>query len=229
MRRRGDFGSGGGTPTATANPTATATSTSTSTATATATATAKPTASAVWLGMAAFLVLASACSRPDAGQVTDLDGHVVDPFEGAARATVLAFVSTHCPISNRYAPELARLHAEFAPRGASFYLVYPLAESDADERQHLRDYAYTFPALRDPGHRLVGRAGASVTPEVAVFDRRGALVYHGRIDDRQVDFGKTRIEPTRRDLKLALEAVLADRAPEMAGAPAIGCSIPPLR
>jgi hypothetical protein len=179
--------------------------------------------------LAVAFTLASSCARHDA-QVTDLDGRVVDPFEGAPRATVLVFVSTQCPISNRYAPELGRLHAELAPRGARFYLVYPLVtESDAAVREHVHEYAYPFAALRDPGHRLVGRAGASVTPEVAVFDRGGALAYRGRIDDRQVDFGKARMEPTRRDLKLALEAVLADRAPEVTRAPAIGCSIPPVR
>ena len=142
---------------------------------------------------------------------------------------VLAFVSTQCPISNRYAPELARLYTELSPRGARFYLVYPLvSETDAEVRAHVHDYGYPFVALRDPRHRLVGRASASVTPEVAVFDRGGALVYRGRIDDRQVDFGKARAEPTRRDLKLAVEAVLADRAPEIAEAPAIGCAIPPV-
>jgi hypothetical protein len=180
--------------------------------------------------LAVAFALASACARHDARQVTDLDGRAVDPFEGAPRATVLVFVSTQCPISNRYAPELGRLYAELAPRGARFYLVYPVvAESDAAVREHVHDYAFPFAALRDPGHRLVGRAGASVTPEVAVFDRGGALAYRGRIDDRQVDFGQARTEPTRRDLKLALEAVLADRAPEVTTAPAIGCSIPPGR
>jgi AhpC/TSA family protein len=180
--------------------------------------------------LALVALFASACSRPDARQVTDLNGHAVDPFEGAPRATVLAFVSTECPISNRYAPELGRLHAQFAPSGVRFYLVYPLAgESDARVREHVREYGYPFGALRDPGRRLVGRAGARVTPEVAVFDRGGALVYHGRIDDRQVDFGQARTQPTRRDLELALEAVLSNRAPEVASAPPIGCSIPRAR
>lgn len=159
-----------------------------------------------------------------------MDGHAVEPFAGAPHVTVLAFTSAQCPISNRYAPELGRLYAEFAPRGVRFYLVYPLAsESEAEVRDHVRAYGYPFPALRDPGRSLVVRAGASVTPEVAVFAPGGELAYRGRIDDRQVDFGRTRAEPTTHDLELALEAVVAGHAPEVPSTPAIGCSIPPVR
>jgi AhpC/TSA family protein len=171
--------------------------------------------------------LAAACEHHAWPEATDLDGNVVDPFAGAPRATVLAFVATECPISNRYAPELARVYAEFAPRGARFYLVYPLSgESNPTVRQHARDFGYPFGALRDPGHRLVARAQVSVTPEVAVFASDGKLAYHGRIDDRQVDFGKARAEPTTRDLELALQAVLAGHSPDTPSAPPIGCSIP---
>ena len=38
---------------------------------------------------------------------------------GALAMTVLIFISTDCPISNRYAPEIKRLHDEFAPKGRS--------------------------------------------------------------------------------------------------------------
>ena len=92
-------------------------------------------------------------------------------------------------------------------------------------RAHVREYGFPFEALRDPGHALVARAKATVTPESAVFARGGALVYHGRIDDRNIDFGEARPEPTRRDLEEALDAVLAGRAPRETEAPAIGCAI----
>ncbi len=158
--------------------------------------------------------------------VTDLDGRAVDPFAGAAKATVIVFVSTDCPISNRYAPELRRLFERYAPLGVAFRLVYPTVdETPAIIRQHVREYGFPFAALRDPGHALVARAKASVTPESAVFAYGGRLVYHGRIDDRQVDFGQARTEPTRRDLEDAIEAVLAGRAPSETEAPSIGCAI----
>jgi hypothetical protein len=156
----------------------------------------------------------------------DLDGRAVDPFASPAAATVLVFVSTACPISNRYAPEMARLYAEFGGRGVEFFLVYALT-ADAPEaiREHVRTFNLPMRALRDPAHALVRRAGVTTTPEVAVY--KGATrVYRGRIDDRQVDIGVARARPTRHDLELALTDLLDGRAVGVAETDPIGCSIP---
>ncbi len=170
------------------------------------------------------LLLLLACRR-DA--IVDLEGRPVDPLANTAPATVLLFASPSCPISNRYAPEMARLHQQFAARGVVFFLVYadPAAQPAA-LRTHAREHQYPFPALRDPARQLVARARATVTPEAAVFAPGGRLVYHGRIDDRFVDFGKERPAPTRRDLAEALEAVLDGRPVPVPVVPALGCAIP---
>jgi hypothetical protein len=169
------------------------------------------------------LLLAAGC-RGDG--VTDLDGHAVDPLAGAGGVTVLVFASPSCPISNRYAPTVARLHRRFSPRAVAFALVYPDGETAADTlRQHAREHGYPFPALRDPRRALAHRSAATVTPEAAVFVGR-KLTYHGRIDDRFIDFGKERPAPTREDLAEAIEAALAGRPPPAPSAPALGCAIP---
>jgi hypothetical protein len=143
---------------------------------------------------------------------------------------VCLFTRTDCPISNSYAPEVRRIHEKFSPRNVGFYLVY----SDPDEgreviEKHVKEYSYPFPALRDPRHELVKMTGAKVTPEAAVFDKHGKLLYRGRIDDRYVDFGKARAAATQRDLENALEAILAGKPAPPAGGPAIGCMIPDLK
>ena len=177
--------------------------------------------------IAVVLSLASCRRHPSAGEVTDLDGHAIDPLAGATMPVVLLFVATTCPISNRYAPEIRHIYEEFGPRGVKFHLVYPSAtESAGDIREHVRQYAFPFAALRDPGHVLVARAGVNVTPEAAVFLPSGEVAYRGRIDDRQVDFGRARPEPTRRDLVLALDAMLGGRPVETKTTLPIGCSIP---
>ena len=64
------------------------------------------------------------------------------------------------------------------------------------------------PAIRDPDHALVRRAGVHVTPEAAVyvFDAdTPRLAYRGRIDDRVVELGRQRPRATRFDLRDALE------------------------
>ena len=87
---------------------------------------------------------------------------------------VLLFVQTDCPISNRYAPTIARLHARFQPQGVAFYLVYPDRREDADAiRRHGREYGLPGQALRDVQHILVKRVGATVTPEAVVLGARG--------------------------------------------------------
>src|SRR5262249_44244591 len=143
------------------------------------------------------LLAAGACRRPPAEAPScDLQGRPVDPLRSAAAgraATVLFFVATSCPISNRYAPELVRLYDRFATRGVSFYLVYPDSDdSPATIREHLRAHGLPLSALRDPGHALVRQGHAVVTPEAALFGPDGRLLYHGRTDDRFVAFGKMR-------------------------------------
>jgi hypothetical protein len=145
---------------------------------------------------------------------------------GALAMTVLIFVSTDCPISNRYAPEIRRLHDEFTPRGVRFRLVYPNPlDSEADISAHLAEYGYPQIAERDRDHLLVKKAGATITPEAAVFDAHERLVYRGRIDDRFVELGRERPAATRRDLRNALTAALAGRRVSPSETQAVGCFI----
>lgn len=153
----------------------------------------------------------------------DLEGSPVDPLETEARANVFIFTLRDCPISNRYAPELARLHREFSTKGVAFWLVYPDDREDAESIQaHLDEFGYPLTPLRDPGRVLVKKTGVSMSPEAAVFDSEGHLVYRGRIDDRFPAFGITR-PPVERDLEKAIEAVLAETAGELVTTPAVGC------
>lgn len=155
---------------------------------------------------------------------TDLDGKAVDPFVAPAKVRVLVFVRTDCPISNRYAPELKRLDHEFASHGAVFSIVYAdPGETSANIRHHMEEYAFPGAAIRDPAHLLVRRAKATITPEAAVFSGSGALLYHGRIDNRYVEVGKSMPNPTRHDLEDAIAAALDGRPQPEASAPAVGC------
>ena len=172
-----------------------------------------------------------AASGADASvAVLDLEGRSVRPLVGlSAGAFVFVFVRTDCPIANRYAPELRRLHDRFALKGASFHVVYvDPTESVAAIRRHLAEYGHPGVPLRDPQHALVREAHARVTPEAAVFAPGSSgprLVYHGRIDDRTLDFGRERPAPTTHDLEQALAAVLGGRPVPRETAPAVGCSI----
>ncbi|MGE0392101.1 MAG: tetratricopeptide repeat protein [Vicinamibacterales bacterium] len=158
--------------------------------------------------------------------VPDLDGKPVTLQEPGVTAVVLVFVGTDCPISNRYAPEVRRLFDRFSGRGVSFVTVYPNpSETPATIRQHLKDYNLPPRAAHDASHALVARTGVSITPEVAVFDARGRLVYRGRIDDRHASVGIERPAPSQRDLEDVLDALAAGRTPPLRTTEAVGCFI----
>jgi hypothetical protein len=178
-----------------------------------------------------LLITGAFAQTSSAAQVVrlpDLDNKLVNPFESVAATsgTVFVFTSVDCPISNRYAPEIKRLHDAFASRGIAFWLVYPNPRESATQvRAHLKDFGYPIPALRDPSHELAKLAKATVTPEAAVYDRRGTLVYHGRIDDRYVSLGVERPAATRHDLQDALTAVVAGKSVPTPAQPGVGCFI----
>lgn len=144
----------------------------------------------------------------------------------ALAMTVLIFVSIECPVSNRYAPEIKRLYDEFTPRGVRFRLVYPNPlDGQPAISKHLTEYGYPQIAEPDRDHRLVKMAGATITPEAAVFDSRQRLVYRGRIDDRFVELGRERPAATQHDLRNAVAAVLAGTSVHPSRTQAVGCFI----
>src|SRR5687767_11028119 len=73
--------------------------------------------------------------------VLDLAGRTFDPFADAdSKAIVFVFISTDCPISNRYAPEIRRVEEAFARSGVRMWLVYADADTSAEAiRKHIKD------------------------------------------------------------------------------------------
>jgi hypothetical protein len=167
-------------------------------------------------------------------RLVDLSGQQIEPLAAIdARAIVFLFTRTDCPISNRYAPEIRRLHEKFAASGVTFWLVYPDPTEPVEAiRRHLEEHEYHLGALRDTRHALVEMTGARVTPEAAVFVPGTAgvrMVYRGRIDDRYVAFGTMRPAPTTRDLEQTLEAAIEGKPMTSRTTVAIGCFISDLR
>lgn len=160
--------------------------------------------------------------------VQDLAGHAVDPLTRNGRADLLLFVRTDCPISNRYAPELARIAGRFATQPLDVWLVYVDDDETPEKiREHISEYRLPGTPLRDVNQALAARAGVKVTPEAALFDADGERRYRGRIDDRHVDYGKQRAEPSTHELLDAITAVLDGRTPAIAEVDAVGCPLPP--
>ena len=167
----------------------------------------------------------TAAPRVVAGSL-DLNGKNANPFEMAGgKPLVLIFVRTDCPVSNRYAPTIQALSQKYSGR-ALVVLVYPdRAEAPSNIEKNLYDYGYKIPAIRDTQHDLVKVSKVEITPEAAVFNGNGVLIYHGRIDNWYRDFGHARSAPTTHELDESIAAALnnARSAPPSVGG--IGCYI----
>jgi len=175
--------------------------------------------------VAACLVILPGCGRAEPPLVlADLDGGPV-PVLPVTRTSVFVFIAPDCPISNRYAPEIARLRDRFSATTA-FRVVYPGARVTAERaRTHRAEYLKGTPAVLDPDLRLARATGARTTPEAVVLTPDRGMVYRGRIDDLFVDYGVQRPEPSTRDLQAAIDAALSGSAVPISRAPAVGCRI----
>lgn len=177
-----------------------------------------------------FLIASLVCLLPLFAKPSQtafgLDDKTVDPIKASqGRLAVLIFVRTDCPISNRYAPLLQQLNETYSSK-AKFWLVYPDKKTSAAEiHEHLKQYRYTIAALRDANHSLVKLSGATITPEAAVFDARGQLLYHGRIDNWYEDPSRSRPSATTHELQFTLDAAVSGKPAPLATAPAVGCYI----
>ena len=160
-------------------------------------------------------------------QLRDTLGQLHTPAEwNGAKAILLFFVTTDCPVANSYVPEMNRIHDAYAPRGVRVFAVQSdTTIPDANVARYARDFHYGFPLLLDSRQMLVRLANATVTPQAAVLSPEGKVLYLGRIDDRVADFGKQRFQPTEQDLRAALDQVLSGRPVAHPLTKSIGCAI----
>ncbi len=143
-----------------------------------------------------------------------------------ARALVVVFLGTECPIANSYAPKLTALSRQYAERGVQFVGVNANPAEDREAvAAHAKAYSLPFPVLKDPRQALADALEARVTPEVFVLDPGFAVRYRGRIDDQYASRTRKRSEAKAHDLREALEAVLAGKAVAKAETRAFGCAI----
>jgi len=174
-------------------------------------------------------LLALLLAGPEGLALQTLDGQEVDPFAGRQLATVFVFVRPECPVSGRYAPELNRLHDEYAPRNIRMWLVYPGRDDEETAiRAHHEEHGLRTPALRDPAFRLADVSGATVTPEAVVFVPDGRVVYRGRIDDRAARLGLWQPSARARDLAGVLDRIARGERVSPSTTQAVGCYIKPV-
>ena len=146
-----------------------------------------------------------------------------------SRFVVIAVLGTECPVARQYAPRLAHLAEKYKKQNVAFLGLDANSQDSITEiAAFARRFSVTFPLLKDVGNHVVDRLGAVRTPEVFVLDQKRVVRYWGRVDN-QFGVGYIRPRPTRKDLELAIDQLLAGKPVAEASHPAVGCFIGRIR
>ncbi len=159
----------------------------------------------------------------------DTEGKTVclDNFEDAP-ALLAVFMCNHCPYVKHLRHALADFAGEYQARGLAVVGInsndVATHPDDSPEKmaREVKSTGYTFPYLYDETQEVAKRYRAACTPDFFLFDKDRRLVYRGQFDDSRPG---NDIPVTGKDLRAAVEAVLAGRAAPAEQKPSIGCNI----
>lgn len=144
------------------------------------------------------------------------------------RALLVVFICNHCPYVIHIRDALAALAREYRPRGLAMVGIsandvekYP-DDSPQKMAEEVVTAGYTFPYLYDQDQRVAQAYRAACTPDFFLFDAQRRLVYRGQFDDSRPG---NNVPVTGRDLREAIDAVLAHRQVSPDQKPSLGCNI----
>ena len=151
----------------------------------------------------------------------------IDDFWNA-KALLVMFICNHCPFVQHVRGELARIGRDYGPRGVG---IVAISSNDVDRypqdgpeamQQAAEAAGYPFPYLYDETQEVAKAYGAACTPDFFLFDADRRLVYRGQLDDSRPSNG---VPVTGRDLRTAVDRVLAGQPVAKEQKPSIGCNI----
>jgi peroxiredoxin len=145
-----------------------------------------------------------------------------------APALLVVFMCNHCPYVKHIRDTLVQLVKEYQARGVAVVAInandvdaYPDDSPEAMVRE-AQTYGYTFPYLYDQTQEVAKAYKAACTPDFFLFDGDRGLVYRGQMDSSRPGNDKPL---TGKDLRAALDAVLAGGQVNPQQKPSMGCNI----
>ena len=153
------------------------------------------------------------------------------------RGLLVMFVCPHCPYVKHLEAELGRIGRDyFGENGEGLIGIAAIMSNDTieypqDGPDEMKDQAarngWSFPYLLDESQEIARAYEAACTPDFFLFDGEMKLVYRGQLDEsrpRRGDFGND-VPVTGKDLRVALDAVVAGKRPDTNQRSSIGCNI----
>ncbi len=158
----------------------------------------------------------------------DTDGKTVHRSDFEGQPLLVMFICNHCPFVKHVADELAQLGRDYQSKGVGIVAInsndvanYP-DDSPEKMKQEKQQRGYPFPYLFDEDQSVAKSYTAACTPDLFLFDKNHELVYRGQLDDSRPD---SDIPVTGKDVRAALDAVLAGERPSEDQKPSMGCNI----
>lgn len=143
-------------------------------------------------------------------------------------ALLVMFICRHCPYVVHIQTEIAKIGHDYVDSDLGIVGISsndPRAYPD-DAPERLKEMAqrigFAFPLCFDETQEIAKAYKSACTPDFYLFDARRELVYRGQLDDSRPG---NNTPVTGRDLRAAIEAVLAHKPVAIAQKPSIGCSI----
>ncbi|XOV67524.1 MAG: redoxin domain-containing protein [Fluviicola sp.] len=135
------------------------------------------------------------------------------------------FVAETCPICQYYTSKINQIQENNPDHNV--ILVFPNSLSNEETMAKFKKkYKLDVTMQLDEDHELVQKFGATVTPEVVVYDATlDSVYYQGRIDDNYARVGQRKRQIQSDDLVDALNAINNDLPIATAKTTAVGCYI----
>ena len=162
-------------------------------------------------------------------RLPDTSGKIVSPADFKnAPALLVVFMCNHCPYVKQIRSGLAQLGRDYVPRGVVMAGINSndatnyTEDSPAKMAVEVKSAGYIFPYLYDETQAVAKAYRAACTPDIFLFGKDQRLVYRGQFDDSRPG---NNIPVTGKDLRAALDAVLAGKPVSPDQKPSIGCNI----
>ncbi|MDR3442039.1 MAG: thioredoxin family protein [Legionella sp.] len=143
-------------------------------------------------------------------------------------ATVIMFLSNHCPYVKHVQPKLVELAEIYQPKGIQFIAIssndvtkYP-ADGPELMRREAENAHYSFPYLYDESQDVAKAYAAACTPDFYIFDKDLLCVYRGCLDESTPGNNKPL---TGAHLQHALDNILAGKPVDAEQKASLGCNI----
>jgi len=144
------------------------------------------------------------------------------------KALLIMFICQHCPFVQHVQSELARIGKDYMEQGLGVIAISSNSvethPDDAPEKLKAMAEAqgFNFPFCYDETQEVAKAYTAACTPDFFLFDSTRALVYRGQLDDSRPG---NDLPVNGKDLRAAIEKVLADEPISPEQKPSIGCNI----